>query len=120
MADRVLLLTWGQVVRGREERALENFNEVVGLYGRMQQEGRIERFDVTLLLPNATIDGFMQLHGSTAQIAAVREDAEFQRLVTEATLIVDDLSITDGYVNEGIAAQMDVWQHAIARVPQMA
>ena len=52
MADRVLFIGWGTPVRGREERALEVFNESLGLYGRMQQEGRIESFDVTLLGAN--------------------------------------------------------------------
>jgi hypothetical protein len=120
MADRTLILTWGAVVRGREERALENFNEVVGLYGRMQQEGRIERFEVTLLAPNATIDGFMQLHGSAEQLVAVREDPEFQRVLSEAMLIVDDLCMIDGYVNEGVSSQMALFQQAIAKVPQAA
>jgi hypothetical protein len=118
MADRALVLTWGEVVRGREERALDNFNEVVGLYGRMQQEGRIEQFDVTILAPNARIQGMMELQGTAEQMAAVKNDPEFRQLMTEATLIVDDLTITDAYVNEGIAAQMEMYRDAVSKVPQ--
>ena len=33
MAERMLFIGWGQVARGREERALEVFNETLGLYG---------------------------------------------------------------------------------------
>ena len=120
MADRSLVISWGAVVRGREERALENFTAVVSYHGRLAEQGRIERFDVTLLAPNAGIAGFMQLHGSAQQMAAVREDEEFQRLLTEGTLIVDDLTLLDGYVGDGIAQQMSLWQEAIAKVPQMA
>jgi hypothetical protein len=120
VADRALCITWGEVVRGREERALENFNDVVGLYGRMQQEGRIERFDVTLLMPNGKLGGTMQLQGTLDQIVAVKEDAEFQLLIAAATLIVDDLSLVDGYVNEGIASQMAMYQDAIAKLAQPA
>jgi hypothetical protein len=120
MADRSLVITWGEVVRGREERAFDNFNAVVGLYGRMQQDGRIERFDATLLAPNARLGGMMQLRGSAEQLAAVREDDEFQRVLVEASLIVDDLALLDGYVDAGIAEQMGMWQEAIAKVPQMA
>jgi hypothetical protein len=120
MADRSLVITWGTVVRGREERALENFNDVVGYYGRLQQDGRIERFSVTLLTPNGGIDGFMQLEGSADQLATVKEDAEFQRLITQATLIVDDLRMLDGYVNDGIAGQMAMFTEAVSGVPQAA
>src|SRR6478609_5143396 len=96
MADRVLFLSWGESIAGREERGLEVFNEAVGLYGRMQQEGKIESFDVALLQPNGSIDGYMQLNGSAAQIAAVMEDDEFRRITVDASLIVHDLHVTTG------------------------
>ena len=120
MADRTMVITWGSVVRGREERALENFDDIVGLYGRMQQEGRIAKFSVALLQPNAQFDGFMQLDGDAAQLAAVREDAEFRRLMTESSLIVDDLCVLDGHINEGIPSQMSVFRDAVSKVPQAA
>jgi hypothetical protein len=115
-----MVITWGEVVRGREERALENFNAVVAYHTGLQRLGRVERTDVTLLSPNAGIRGFIQVVGSAAQMAAVRDDVEFQRLVAEGTLIVDDLTIVDGYVDQGIAEQMALYQEAIAKVPQMA
>ena len=68
MADRVLFISWGENVAGREERGLEVFNEAVGFYGRMQQEGRIEGFDVVLLEPNGDIDGYIELTGSAEQL----------------------------------------------------
>ena len=46
MADSCLHISWTGVVPGREERAVEVFNESVGLYGRLQQEGKIESFNV--------------------------------------------------------------------------
>src|SRR5215212_2888593 len=89
MADRVLFIGWGQTVRGREERALEVFNETIGLYGRMQQDGRIEKFDVCLLDPHGGgLEGFVTLQGSAQQIAAVYEDEDFRRNMVDASLIV--------------------------------
>ena len=84
MADRVLFISWGTPVRGREERGLEVFNEAIGICGRMQQEGRIENFDVVLLKPNGDINGYIQIHGSAEQIAAFHEDEEFQRNTVDA------------------------------------
>jgi|tagenome__1003787_1003787.scaffolds.fasta_scaffold18491483_1 hypothetical protein len=121
MADRMICITWGANVAGREERGLEVFNEAVGLYGRMQQDGRLEGFDVALLVPNgAGIDGFMCLRGSVDQLNAVKEDEDYMRVMADASLIVKDLAVCDGYANEGIAKQMAIYQEAIGRVPQMA
>jgi hypothetical protein len=120
MADQVLVISWGTPVRGREERGLEVFNEALGLAGRMQQDGRIEKFDVVLLAPNGDRNGYIEMHGSAEQLAAVAENEEFQRNTADATLIVDGLRHTRGYTNEGIARQMAVYQEAIAKVPQTA
>jgi hypothetical protein len=115
-----MVITWGQVVRGREERALDNFNAVVAYNAGLQAAGRVERFSVTLLSPNAVMGGFIQLLGTAEQLAGVRDDAEFQRLIVESSLIVDDLTVIDGYVDDGLAAQMALFQEAIAKAPQMA
>ena len=119
MADRMLMVSWGPVVRGREERALDVFNQSMGIYGRLQQDGRIESFDVKLLQANASpLAGYAELKGSAAQIAAVREDAEFRRLCVDAQLIVDGFALTDGYCDEGVAEELAYYQEAIAQVPQ--
>jgi hypothetical protein len=118
MADRVLLITWKRTVPGREERGLEVFNEALGLYGRRQQDGKIESFDVALLTPNNVVDGYIAVHGSADQLAVLQEDEEFQRNMADASLIVEDLCMTPGYTDQGVAQQMAIYQDAIAKVPQ--
>jgi hypothetical protein len=120
MADRVLFIGWGNPVRGAEERALEAFNDALGLLGRMQQEGRIESFDVSLLAPNTDLGGFIAVRGTGDQIDAMRVDEEFQRNTVDAQLAVDGIRHIDGYTNEGIAPQMAMYQEAIAKIPQRA
>lgn len=120
MADRVLFITWGRPISGREERGLETFNEALGMYGRMQQDGRLESFDVALLDPSTGIDGYIVLHGTAEQLAAAREDREFRRVLVEASLVVEDLKMADGYTNAAIAAEMEMYQEAISKVPQSA
>jgi hypothetical protein len=118
MAERLLFIGWGQVVRGREEHGLEVFDETVAFFGRCRQEGRIEAFDVVLLGPNPALNGYMELHGTPEQLAALREDDEFRRMIANAQLVVDDLSIVDAYANAGIARQLEVFREAAGRVPQ--
>jgi hypothetical protein len=83
VADRVLFVSWGTPVRGREERGLEVFNEAIGIW-------------------------------------AVQEDEDFRRSLTDATLVVDDMRIADGWCNEGIARELGRYQDALSRVPQRA
>ena len=120
MADRTLCLTWGQVARGREAHSLEVFNDAVGYYAALQQDGRIERFDVLLLTPGGGLDGAMILYGSHAQLDAIKEDERFQRLTLAAQLVVDELHVLDGYANEGVGRPMALFQEAVAQVPQQA
>lgn len=121
MADRVLLITWGENIAGREAHGLEVFNEAIGLYGRFQQEGRIEGFDVALLNPNgAGMDGYIIVRGSAEQLNGVKEDEAFQRNMVDAALVVKGLAMTDGYTGDGLARQVQIYQEAVDKVPQMA
>jgi hypothetical protein len=120
MADRVYVISWGEPVRGREERALEVFNESVGLAGRMQQDGRIESFDVVLLRPNGQLGGYLEMQGSDQQIAALDQDEEFTRNTIDASLIVENLRHDVGYCNEGVARQMELYAEAVGKVPQVS
>ena len=120
MADRLLCISWGEPVRGREERGLEVFNEALGLYGRWQQEGRIEGFDVVLLSPNAGMNGYIELHGTVDQLNAIREDDDYRRVLTDATMVCKDMCVVEGATNEGIARMVETYQEAVSRVPQTA
>jgi hypothetical protein len=120
MADRVLFVSWGENVAGREERGLEVFNETVGMYGRMQQEGRIESFDVVLLTPNGSMDGYMVISGSAEQLAALRDSDEYLKSMSDAGLIVHGLRAVEGWTGAGIPRVMEAYQQSIAAVPQHA
>ena len=118
MADRVLFISWGTPVPGREERGLEVFSDAIGICGRMQQEGRIEKFDVVLFQPNGDLNGYIQMHGSAEQIAAVHEDEDFQRNTVDASFVVENLRHIDGATNDEVARQLEMYQERMARVPQ--
>ena len=117
MADSGLFIGWGEVVRGREDRALDVFNETLELYGQMQADGRIEDFEVALLNPHGgELQGFVMLRGSEAQIDAVGRDEDFQRVMTKGSLVGDQLGIIPAAINEGLARAMAIYQEEIAVV----
>jgi hypothetical protein len=117
MADAGLFIGWGQVVRGREDRALDVFNETIELYGQMQSDGRIESFEVCLLQPHGgELGGFELIRGSEEQIDALRRSEDFERINTKASLVVDDLGIVDMVIGEGLGRAMAIYQEEIAVV----
>ena len=117
MADAGLFIGWGQVARGREDRALDVFNETIELYGQMQSDGRIESFEVALLEPHGgELGGFELLRGSEEQIDAVRRSDEFQRVMTKASLVVDDLGVVTALIGEGLGRSVAMYQEEISVV----
>jgi len=120
MADRVLHISWGAPIPGREERGLEVFNEAMGLYGRLQQDGRIESFDVALFAANNDLNGYIELHGTHEQLDAAQQDDEFRRITIDASLSVSELRIAEAVTNEGVAQEMARYQEAVSKVPQSA
>jgi hypothetical protein len=102
MADAALFIGWGQVVRGREKRAVQVFNETIEYWGGLQSDGKIEDFEVVLLTPHGgDLQGFGLLRGSEEQVGALQNDEEFQRRVTRAA------------IGDGIARGMALYQGEI-------
>lgn len=117
MADRALFIGFGQPVRGREERAVEVFNEFVGMLGRMQSDGRIEGMDVALLDPHGgDLGGFFMVHGSEAQCAALPMDEEFRRSSIDATLIVENFGVVPAVTGEAVGSEMAQYMEALKKV----
>jgi hypothetical protein len=107
MAGEGLFLGWGQVVRGREQLALEVFQEAVGYYGKLQQDGQIERFEAYLLDPHGgDLAGFFLLHGERSQLDAVRSSVEFHRLLVRAASVIDNLGLVSAYSGDALGQQM--------------
>jgi hypothetical protein len=117
MADRALFIGFGAPVRGREERAIEVFNEFVEMFGRMQSDGRISGMEVSLLDPHGgELGGFFMVQGSEAQCSALPNDEEFRRAVADATLIVDNFGVVPAVTGEGVGREMAMYSDAVKKV----
>jgi hypothetical protein len=117
MADRALFVGFGLPVRGREQRAVEVFNEFVAMFGRMQAEGRIEGVDVTLLDPHGgDLGGFFMVRGSGEQCAALTMDEEFRRASLDASLIVENFGVVPAATGEGVSTEMSMYVEALGKL----
>jgi hypothetical protein len=118
MGDRALFIGFGQPVRGREERAVQVFNEFVELCGRMQSDGRIEGMDVTLLDPHGgELGGFFLVNCSEDQSAAlINSDEEFRRAMIDAGLIVENFGVVPARTGAAVGPEMALYGEAVAKL----
>jgi hypothetical protein len=112
-----MFVGFGQPVRGREERAIEVFNEFVGMFGRMQSDGRIESMDVTLLDPHGgELGGFFLVQGSAEQCSALSMDEEFRRECIDASLIVEIFGVVPAASGAAVGEEMANYAEAVRKV----
>ena len=117
MADYGLFIGWGTTVRGREKQALEVFNEAVAYYGKQQQQGTIEDFEVAILEPHGgDLLGFALLRGQRAKLAELRVSQEFERLTTTATLYVDRIGVVGALLGDGLGKAIGDFQQEISGI----
>ena len=117
MAEAALFVGWGAPVRGREAKSLDVFGQSVEYWGRLQQDGRIESFEVVLLYPHGgDLAGFALLRGTHDQLNEVGGDQEFLRLTTRAGLIVEQLGVVRGVLGDGLEQQIALFQEAVGEL----
>jgi hypothetical protein len=119
MAGEALFLGWGQVVRGREQLALQVFQEAVSYYSKLQEEGQIERYDAYLLDPHGgDLAGFFLIHGERSALDAVRSSPEFHRLLVRAGSVIDNLGLVSAYSGDALGQQMARFGEVAQELPQ--
>jgi hypothetical protein len=119
MAGAALFIGWGDVVRGREQRALAVFQESIEYYGKLQEEGKIEGFDTYLLEPHGgDLTGFVVLRGEQSALDAIRSSPDFQRLLARAGTVIDRLGVVGAYTGEALGEQMALFGELSQELPQ--
>jgi hypothetical protein len=114
MADGGLFIGWGAPIAGREAKGLEVFNEALQYYGRLQQEGGIQGFEVGLLEPHGgDLGGFILLRGSREQLAQLRLEEEFERMTTRAALVVEGVGVVSVLMGDDLQRGIGVYQQAV-------
>ncbi len=101
MATGALMVGWGTLVQGREQKALQHFNEAIQYYTRLQQQGTIESFEPVVLEPHGgDLQGFLLVRGDREKLNALRSSEEFLRLTNRAELVVDNVGIVTAFIGE--------------------
>ena len=118
-ADAVFV-GWGEVARGREQLALEVFQEAVAFWGGQQSNsGRIESFEPVLLRPHGgDLNGFFLVRGPRASLGEILDSPEFVRLTQRVNAVVAGSGVIPAFVGDGVAEAMGVFGEVAQGLPQ--
>ena len=93
---------------------MEVFAEALAYYAKAEQGGRIESQETVFLSPHGgDLGGFTLVRGSEAQMAALRTEDEFERIIARAGLVVRNLGVIDAAVGDGVQEAVGVYQAAV-------
>ena len=114
-ADFGLFIGFGLVKSGREQQALEVFMEAQQYNEKLKQRGDVESYETVLLeLHGGDLGGFTLLRGTADKLNRLRyEDEEFQRLVSRASLVVDDFGVVGAAIGDRIRKQMGIFEQSV-------
>ena len=117
-SDFGLFVGFGLVKTGREQQALQVFQEVQQYYERLKQRSEIDSFETVLLeFHGGDLGGFTLLRGTQSKLNRLRyEDDEFQGLVAKASLVVNDFGVVGAAIGDRITKQMRLFSGAIQSV----
>ena len=117
MADAGLFVGFGNPVRGRESQAVELFNETIGWYSRLQEEGEIESFEPVFLEPHGgDLGGFILLRGDAEKLSALRVSEEFTQFTIRASLCVDSIGVVGADLTERLQRQIAYYTEQIGAI----
>jgi len=119
MSAGAVFAGWGEVAKGREQLALEVFQEAVAFWGGHQSDGRIESFEPVLLTPHGgDLNGFFLVRGPRASISEILDSPEFIRLNQRVNAVVSGSGVIPAYVGDGVAEIMGVFGEVGGDLPQ--
>ena len=117
MAGEALFIGWGTVVRGREAKSLQVFQEAVEYWGGQLQAGNVDSFEPVFLVPHGgDLNGFFLIKGDAAKLDELKRSDEFRRVNTRAAQIVEGFGMVDALTGESLAEGMQMFQEASAEL----
>lgn len=114
-ADFGLFIGWGTVKPGREDVALQVFQEAQQFNEKLKQRGDIESFETVLLeVHGGDLSGFTLLRGNADKLNRIRyQDQEFLSIQARAILLVNNFGVVGAAIGDRISQQMGIFTQAI-------
>lgn len=110
MAKGALLVGWGEIIPGREKAAQATLNNAMQYIIRLQQEGKIDRFEVVALEPHGSdLNGFVFITGDRETVAQLRAEDEFVSVMVGVQLVHRNVRVVGAYTGAEMQSLFAMW-----------
>jgi hypothetical protein len=110
MAIGALLVGWGEIIPGREKAAQATLNNAMQYIIRLQQEGKIDRFEVVALEPHGSdLNGFVFITGDRETVAQLRAEDEFVSVMVGVQLVHRNVRVVGAYTGAEMQSLFAMW-----------
>jgi hypothetical protein len=117
MAMGALFIGWGPAVRGRELKALEEFQEGLQFFGRLQEQGEIQSFEPVALEPHGgDLTGFLLIKGDADKLARLRASDDFIARITRAQIVLENFGVSGAFIGEGLQSLFEDFGKQVAEL----
>lgn len=110
MAKSGLFVGWGDIIPGREKAAKATLNNAMQYIVRLQQEEKIDRFEVVALEPHGSdLMGFVFITGDKETIAQLRTEDEFVSVIVGVQLVHRNVRVVGAYTGAEMLSLFAKW-----------
>ncbi|MDD9267264.1 hypothetical protein ACFPES_09555 [Paenibacillus sp. GCM10023248] len=110
MAKGSLIVGWGEIIPGREKAAQATLNDAMQYCTRLQQEGKIDRFEVVVLEPHGSdLCGFVLITGDKETVAKLRTEEEFVSVIIGVQLVHRNVRVVGAYTGAELRGLFGMW-----------
>ena len=110
MEEKKLFVSWGQVPRGRESKAIEIFQKAHEFLKKKKKEGKIKNFGIYFNVLSADMAGFLLLEADPDLL--INDSEELEYFYMQAAAVVDNISssIMIGGTDTSVMQHINQWQ----------
>lgn len=114
MNDAALFIGWDRPVAGKESMAVELFATAQNYFEKQQKKGLVESFEPVLISAHAgDLNGFMLVRGTPENLAQIRRDDEFLKIVIRCNVALTHFGVVEAYRGQSIKKVMDIYRQSI-------
>ena len=117
MRANAIVFIWGGPFPGREQKALQLFNEVNQFYAQKKQKGEIDSYESVVFDDfSSELSGFTIIHGDPDKLDDFSQSDESVGFGHRAQLLLNNFRMVRAFVGEGIQGRMANYAKQVAEI----